>query len=285
MKPAPFRYRDPRTLDEALELLAEHRETATVLAGGQSLIPLMNQRSVRPELVLDVNRVPGLDGVEALPGVMRLGALVRASRVERSPDVVAVLPVLPEALTWVSHPQVRNRTTIGGNVAHADPASEVPGVLAATGGSLTLTSVSGERTVDWSDFVTGAYTTARRPDELVTAVNFPVPPGMAFAFDEAARRRGDFALVATCVGLRRSGDIVDEARIALVGVADRPQRAAAAERVLAGRLLDDEALGEATELVHDAINPPPDERVPAAYRRQVGATLVCRSLRKLWGST
>jgi carbon-monoxide dehydrogenase medium subunit len=284
LKPPPFRYHDPRTVEEALGLLAEHGDEARLLAGGQSLVPLLNLRRVRPRVLIDLNRVEGLDGVDAGAGVVRTGALARAVGVERAPAVASVLPVLPEALLHVAYPQVRTRTTIGGNVAHADPAAELPAVLAAVGGDVRLRSAGGQRTLGWSAFFSGRHRTACRPDEMVVAVDFPVAEGFAYTFSELTPKLGSFAIVGACVGLSRSGDEVTGARIALCGVADTPVRLQAAEQRLTGGAVDAAALEDVRALVAGAIDPPGDLHAPGGYRSHVAGVLVVRGLRRLWGA-
>jgi aerobic carbon-monoxide dehydrogenase medium subunit len=277
MKPALFSYRDPRTLEEALELLAEHGDEASLLAGGQSLVPLLNLRLAQPSVLIDVNHIPGLDGIELHRDRLRVGALVRATTLERDPDVASALPVVREALRYVAHPQIRNRTTIGGNLAHADPAAELPGVVAALDGTIKLVSRSGQRELSWRDFFQGVLTTARRPDEMVAWLELARPPGMRLTFVEVARRHGDFALCGTCVGVRAENGTVVDARIALIGVGGTPVRAHAAEDALGGGPLDAERLREMEARVRDAVEPIDDVHASTDYRRAVVAVLARRA--------
>ena len=193
MKPAPFTYLDPPSLDEVLAALAEHGDDAAVISGGQSLLPLMNLRLARPEVVVDPRRVPGLRDITVTPEAVVIGAMTTATEVLEHPEVGRTLPALVEAIACIGHSQIRNRTTIGGSVAHADPSSELPTVLAGVEGEVVLRSATGERRVSAAAFFDGSFSTTRRADELVTEVRFPVPPG-ATAWDEVARRPGDFAL-------------------------------------------------------------------------------------------
>lgn len=282
MKPAPFSYRDPRTLEEALELLAELGPDASLLAGGQSLVPMLNFRLARPAVVVDLNRIPGLDAISVSEDRVALGALARASAVERDAALASALPVVREALTYVGHPQIRNRTTVGGNLAHADPASELPAVVAALEGRITLASRAGGRTVPWDDFFQGVFTTARRPDEVVVEVELPRAPGLRATFVEIARRHGDFALVGACVALRREDGRVAEARIALCGTAATPVRARSAEAALVGSALDADTLREARRRLREEIEPFDDVHASAAYRRRAAATIVSRAALALW---
>jgi carbon-monoxide dehydrogenase medium subunit len=281
MKPSQFKYAAPESLEECLQLLAEHGDDASVLAGGQSLVPLMNLRIARPEVLVDVNRVPGLDAISVSPEKVSVGATVRASRLERDPEVAMALPLAGEALRFVGHPPIRNRTTVGGNIAHADSASELPSVLAALDGSVRLASRRGERTVRWDEFLLATFMTTREADELLVGVDFPVPPGMRFAFDEVARRHGDFALVGACVGLSAVDDRIDAARIALFGVGGTAVRAREAEQLLVGESIDGSWGDRLRAAVHDALEPSDDIHASAAYRRSAGATLVTRLAKTL----
>lgn len=281
MKPAPFEYRAPDTLDEALDVLAEFEDEASVLAGGQSLVPLLNLRLVRPTVLLDVNRIAGLDGIRVDPEAVRAGALVRARTLERHAGVAQALPVLPLALSHVGHPQIRNRTTVGGNVAHADPSSELPSVLAALDGTVRLAARTGHRQVGWSDFFETVFTTCREPGELVVGVDFPRPAGMRFTFREMARRHGDFPIVGACVGLRLRGRVIEELRVALSGVADRPTRLAACEEFAAGREVTPELLTDLAERVREVVAAHDDIHGSAQYRRALAAVLVRRAVAEL----
>lgn len=282
MKPAPFSYRDPRSVEETLDLLAEHGEDAAILAGGQSLVPLMNFRLATPEVVVDINRVAGLDDVEVTGGEIRLGSLVRASAVERHGGVSSTLPVLPRLLGYVGHPQIRNRTSIGGSFAHADPASELPAAAAALDGSVVLASRRGERRVAWEEFFLGPYMTSREPDEMVIEAALPVPDGLEADFVEVARRHGDFALVGAFVGIVRRDGVCASARIALCGVAGAPVRMRDAEQTLAGRVPDEDRLLQVEGAIREALDPSDDIHASGDYRRHVAGVLVRRTLERLW---
>jgi carbon-monoxide dehydrogenase medium subunit len=282
MKPAPFSYRDPRSVEEALQLLADHGEDAVILAGGQSLVPLMNFRLATPEVVVDINRVPGLDGLEVSGDGIRLGSLVRASAVERHGGVKSALPVLIRALSHVGHPQIRNRTTIGGSLAHADPASELPTAAAALDGTVVLASRRGERRVGWEDFFLGPYMTSGEPDEMVVEATLSVPEGLEADFVEVARRHGDFALVGAFVGIVRQDGVCAAARIALCGVAGAPVRIRDAEAALVGCGPEGHQLGQVESAVRDALDPSDDIHASGEYRRHVAGVLVRRTLERLW---
>lgn len=284
MKPAAFEYHAPRTVEEAVGLLAAHGDDAKVLAGGQSLVPLMNMRLARPRVIVDVNRVRGLDGLREARGVLRIGAMVRQRAAERSPLVAARCPLLRDALGWVGHPQIRNRGTIGGSIAHADPAAEIPAVLAALGGEVTVRGPKGARTIRAADLFAGYLTTAIGARELLTEVRIPVlPRGAGWSWMEIARRHGDFALAGVGVVLALRGGVITEARIGLTGVGPAPVRADAAERLLTGSRPSEELWQQAAGAVRGAIDPDGDLHASAEYRRHVAGILVVRALREALG--
>jgi aerobic carbon-monoxide dehydrogenase medium subunit len=278
VKPGAFEYVAPRSVAEGLAVLAERGDDTSLLAGGQSLMPLMNMRLARPEVLLDLNGMQELASWELSEVGLRAGALVRAAELERSTEVRAQLPALAEAIGHIGHPQIRNRTTIGGNVAHADPSSELPGLLAALEGSVELTSVRGSRTVPWSEFFVSVFMTAREPDEMVTAVTFPVLRGWDVRFREMARRHGDFPIVALTVAVRTEDDVVTGLRVAATGVSDRPVRLGGVEQAAEGRRLGPDLVNELVALSREEIDPQPDGAGSAEYRRYLLGTLLERSL-------
>ncbi len=280
MKPAPFAYVAPRSLDEALALLAEHGEQAKLLAGGQSLVPMLNFRLARPDLLIDLNRVPGLDGIALDGGLLRVGAMTRQSALERHAGVAARCPLLPAALRFVGHPPIRNRGTVGGSLAHADPAAELPAVLACLGGEVVARSRRGERLIPAEEFFVGLMTTALQADELLTQVRLRLPsPAAGWAIQEVARRHGDFALVGVVALLELYGaGAIREARLALFGVGPTPVRARAAEEALAGCRPTAEEFRRAAVLVEETLDPDSDLHASAEYRRQVGGVLARRAL-------
>jgi CO/xanthine dehydrogenase FAD-binding subunit len=275
VKPAPFQYRVASTVAEATAVLAEHGDEAAILAGGQSLVPLLNLRLARPRVVVDINRVAELGEYRVTPNAVTVGATVRARRLERADDVAATLPLLRRALGFVAHPQIRTRTTIGGNVAHADPAAELPTVLVALDGAVTVSSVTGTRQITADDFFEGPMTTSLRTGELVTEVSFPARATMRWGFDEIARRHGDFAVVGACVGLASDDGLVTDAVVALAGCGPRPLRCGAAEEALVGRPLDD-GIGDVANAVTESISATGDIHASAEYRRVVAGRLVRR---------
>ncbi|HXW40060.1 MAG TPA: xanthine dehydrogenase family protein subunit M [Xanthobacteraceae bacterium] len=281
MKPAPFRYVAARTVEQALALKAEHGEDARFLAGGQSLVPTMNFRLTQPALLIDINPLAALAGVRnGAAERLRIGALTRYRTLEREAAIAAKLPLVQQALPHIAHPQIRNRGTIGGNLAHADPASEMPAIVVALGGRLRAQSAKGERWIAAADFFVGALTTALHPDEMLTEVELPVaPPRSGAAFLEVSRRRGDFALigVACTVRLDEAGRCV-EARIGLCNAGDAPVFAKAACDALVGRPLGAAEIGAAADLVQGAIDPGGSIHASKEFQRHLARVLTARAL-------
>jgi len=271
VKPAPFRYARPATLDEALSLLNSGGQDVKVLAGGQSLVPMMNLRLLRPTVLVDLNGLPGLDRITPRPdGGISIGALVRHERLAQDPRVREHTPVLAEAARHVGHAAIRHRGTLGGSLAHADPAAELPAALLALDAQLILHGSRGPRTVVAADFFQGLLTTALAPDEILTEVRVPAH-GRGWGFAEVARRSGDFALAGVVAVLDRpagsAGSCVS-ARIVGFGVGDQPVRFLEAERVLTSAR-PDPALAAAAV----TCDPPADVHASAAYRRHLAAVL------------
>jgi carbon-monoxide dehydrogenase medium subunit len=280
VKPPPFAYRRPGSVDEALSLLAEHGDTASVLAGGQSLVPLLSLRMARPEVVVDINGLTGLATIDETDGFLEIGALSRQKAALRSAAVEQACPLLFEALAYVGHPETRSRGTVCGSLAHADPAAELPAVAVALDGRLTLASSRGSRTVAAEDFFVSWFTTAREPDELVTAVHLPVRRARTgWSFQELARRHHEFALVAAAavVQLGEDGAVAD-ARLVLAGVGSTPVRSHAAEASLRGREPAARELAAAAEAAARELEPASDVHASGAYRRHVAKLLAERSL-------
>lgn len=275
MKPAPFEYKRPATVEEAAQILAEAGDEASLLAGGQSLIPLLNLRLARPQVVVDINRVAGLDAVERHPDGLRVGALATAARLERDQDVGDALPVLTQALRLIAHPQIRARTTIGGNLAHADPSSELPALLLALEGSVVLASRGGERELPAGEFFRDVFTTAREPTELVTEVRLPRRADRRWQFGEVARRHGDYAIAAACVGVAVEDGVIANATVTLAGCGPTPLQVVDAEKAMCGLGAGDD-LTAIADAVRDAVDPPADVHATAAYRRSLAGTLVKR---------
>ena len=283
MKPAPFAYHRPETVDEALALLAAHGPGTKPLAGGQSLIPAMNFRLARPAVLVDLNRIAALASVREETDALRIGAMTRQRTVERDPLVRRRAPLLAEALPHVAHAQIRNRGTLGGSVAHADPAGEIPAVLLALEARFDLRGPGGTRTVPAERFFTGLFETALAPAELLIGIAIPAMRARTgWAFLEVARRHGDYALagVAATVTLDDAGRC-REARIALLGVGEGPVLARRAAKSLAGEPPTDKLLREAAgAAAAKDIDPPGDIHASAAYRRQLVAVLTRRALER-----
>lgn len=275
----PFEYAAPATLDDALGMLREHGENAKILAGGQSLIPILQYRLARPRVVLDINGLP-LDGIGVTDGHLRLGALVRHHELEDSDVVAQRCPVLAAAARLIGNVRVRTLGTVGGSLAHADPAAELGVVMAALDAQLVIVSASGRRTIAAREFFTGPLATALDADEILTEIDVPATPAYGWAVEEISRRAGDFAVVAVValVRLDRAGR-VDDARVAFAGVADRPVLASAgATDALHGREPMPDTLAHAAALARDALDPPSDAFVSSAYRRHLAGVLCRRAL-------
>jgi carbon-monoxide dehydrogenase medium subunit len=279
MRPPPFAYDAPASLAEAVALLAEHGDDAKVIAGGQSLIPLLALRLARPARLVDIGRIGELKHLRA-NGALVVGATVTQRRAERSPLVGRLCPPLAAALPWVGHVPIRTRGTVGGSVAHADPAAELPAVMLLTDATLVARSTAGERLIAARDFFRGFLETDLRPDELLVEARLPtMRPRAGSAFREVARRHGDFALVGAgaVVQLDETGRI-GEARLALCGVAPTPLRPEGAEQLLAGHAPSPEAWAAAADAVRAAVLPVDDLHATAAYRRHVAGVLTIRVL-------
>jgi carbon-monoxide dehydrogenase medium subunit len=271
VKPPEFDYAAPDTLDEAQALLAEDPD-AKVLAGGQSLIALLALRMTYPTQLVDLRRV-GLDEVRAENGHVRIGAMTRQRAAERDALLAERVPLLGEALRHVAHPQIRNRGTVGGSIAHADPAAELPAVLLALDGRVHARSGRGERVIEARDFFHGFLMTALEPDEIVTAVELPAaPPHTGAACEEVARRHGDYALAGAVAQVTRGGD----ARVALLGVADRPLRLTAVEQALAGGA----SARDAAQAAGEGWEPVDDPQLSAEYRVHLARVVTRRALER-----
>ena len=281
MKPARFSYHAPESVDDALALLGRHGDGARVLAGGQSLMPMLNFRLARPALLVDINRVPGLDAIAATAaGGLRRGARVRQRALEQSPAVADRCPVLRQAMAFVGYPQIRTRGTLGGSLAHADPAAELPAVMVALGAQLTVRRAGGQRVVPAEDFFVAALTSALAPDELLTEVALPPWPARTGAeLQEVAIRRGDFALggAVALLGLDALGKVA-AARIVCFGVGPRPLRVPAAEASLVGGAPSAAAFAEAGRLASAAADPYEDIHASAGYRKRLAGVLTARAL-------
>lgn len=282
MKPAPFDYAAPDTLEAVLALKALHGDDAKFLAGGQSLIPAMNFRLVQASLILDINRVPSLDFVEPAPdGGLRLGGLARQRRLERHPLVAERAPLLAEALPHVAHPQIRTRGTLGGSLAHADPAAELPVIVLALQARLLARSARGERWLWAADFFQGLFTTALAPDEMLIEIALPpLPPRTGTAFEEFARRRGDYALLGVAAVLTLDdGGLAQQARLVYLNAGEGPREAPQAAGLLAGQAPSAEAFAAAAEhaAAHE-IEPMGSVHATPNYQRHLARVLTRRAL-------
>ena len=281
MKPAAFRYEVPESIPAALELKARFGDDASFLAGGQSLVPAMNFRLARPAVLIDLNTLADLAYVRPAPDGLRIGALTRTRAVERDQLVADHQPLLHEAVPHVAHPQIRNRSTIGGNLAHADPASEMPAVVLALGGRLKAVSSRGERWIAAGDFFTGPLTTALAVDEMLTEIALPaLPDNAGTCFLEVARRQGDYAMmgVAAVVALDEAG-ICRHAQLAYCNAAGTPVLAVEAGRCLLGRPPGETLLRTAAAHATGEVDPPGNVQASAAYQRHLAGALTVRALR------
>jgi len=283
MKPASFEYQAPESLPAALDVLARHGGDAKVLAGGQSLIPVMNFRLAQPALLVDLNRISELDFLRrGEGGGLRIGAMTRQRRLERDPLVQEEAPLLAETVPWIAHPQIRNRGTIGGSLAHADPAAELPAIMVALRGRIRLVKAGGERWVPATEFFAGLFTTALEPDEILAEIDLPpLPARTGWSFMEIARRHGDYAQVgiAALVTLGEDGRC-REARLVFLSAGDTPVEAGAAAALLSGTDLGPEAVAAAADKAsQDEIDPRDDVHASALYKRHLARVLTGRALR------
>jgi aerobic carbon-monoxide dehydrogenase medium subunit len=278
MKAAAFDYHRPASVDAAVGLLAELGDEAKVLAGGQSLVPVMAMRLGRPEHIVDVNRVAELEGVSRSDATLLVGALTRLRALERDEVIAGAAPLLTRAAPYIGHFQIRNRGTLGGSLAHADPAADLPAVAVALDAGIEVRSARGTRRIPAGEFFVSAFTTALEPDELVTALHVPVwGPGSGFAVAELARRQGDFALAGAACGVQLRGGRVTRAAVGLFGMGAVPVRAAAAEQALAGASAGEVDLDGLARDAIDPLRPASDAHCSGAYRRRAGAHMIARA--------
>jgi aerobic carbon-monoxide dehydrogenase medium subunit len=280
VKPASFEYHAPETVADAVALLAEHADDVKPLAGGQSLVPMLALRLTRFEHLVDLNAVAGLAGVTRANGTLTVGAMTRQRVLERDDQVAAAVPLLARATPFIGHVQIRNRGTVGGSLAHADPASELPAVALTLDAELEIAGVGGTRRVPAADFFVGTWTTSIAEDELLVAAHFPVWSGTCgFGFEEMARRMGDFALTGVaCAVERRADGTVERAAIGMLGMGGTPLRALEAEAALVGRSPSAADLLEVGNVAVSGTDPSDDVHASGGYRKQVGAHLVARAL-------
>jgi carbon-monoxide dehydrogenase medium subunit len=281
MKPAAFDYYAPTTVDDAMALLKRHGSDARLLAGGQTLLPMMNFRLAVPEIIIDLNRIPELAFITRSEGQVRIGAMTRQRALEFSPVVARDLPLLREAVKMVGHLPTRSRGTIGGSLANADSAAEIPMILQVLEGEVLVRGPDGERTIPAAGLVLDAMTTSLAEDEMLTEVRFQaMPQGALFAVEEFSRRRGDFAIAAVAAVLVVKNGVCEKARIATAGVSSFSSRLRAAEEVLEGRPADANAIREASEAAGASIEPVSDRNASEEYRRHLTKVLTTRVLNR-----
>ena len=281
MKPAPFDYHAPTTIEEAVQLLSDGGDEAKVIAGGQSLVPMLNLRLARFEVLVDIGRIDELRRIEQLGDEVVVGATARQCDVEIDGTVAKSVPLLTAATPLIGHFQIRSRGTVGGSIAHADPAAEYPAVALALDAKLDVAAPGRQRTIDTSEFFAGTWMTALEDDEILTAVRFPVwPSGSGFAVEEVARRHGDFAIAGAAAGVHVEDGRVTRAALGLFGMASTPLRAAAAEAALVDTPVDEIDAAAIGATAVESTNPPDDLHASSALRQRIGRTVVTRAVHR-----
>jgi carbon-monoxide dehydrogenase medium subunit len=281
MIPAAFDYAAPDTLEEAIRALADGGEDAKLLAGGHSLIPLMKLRLAAPSLLVDLRRVPGLHGVHRENGSWRIGAMTPHAELEHAPE----LGIVSRVAGTIADPQVRNRGTIGGSLAHGDPASDLPAVLLIGDGTVTLQGTGGQRTVAAADLFRDYLETAIEPTEVLTEVRIPAFDGWGFGYQKFNRRSEDWAMVAVSALVKQTGDICEDVRIGLTNMGAVPMRAPVVEEALKGQPLNPDSIAKAAEQAAEGTNPPADLNATASYKRHLARVLCRRALQEAAGLT
>ena len=280
MIPPSFEYLRPKTIPEAIAMLQQHGDAAKILSGGQSLIPMMKLRLARPAILIDINRISGLSHVKEEDGCLKIGGLTREAELEASPLVRSKYPILADTTQVIADPQVRNLATVGGNLAHGDPANDHPATMVALGARVVANGPKGERVIPIEKFFLSLFTTALEPDEILTEIRVPIPPARsAGAYLKLERKVGDFATAAVAVQMT-----VDEqgacqkAGIGLTNVGATPVKAQKAEQFLLGKKLDDDAISQAAQLAADEAEPSADLRGPVEYKKGLVKELAKRAL-------
>ena len=280
MFPAAFDYRAPASLDEALSILADRGDSAKVMAGGQSLIPLLKLRFAQPDLIVDLGRLPAMNTIKRPNGHVAIGALVRHVDIERSKELAAWVPMMAEAAHWIADPLIRNRGTVVGSVCHADPQGDWGSVMLALGAEIVARSTKGERVLHAADFFQGPFTTALKPEEIVTELRIPLAKGPAGgAYLKLERKVGDFATVAVAIQIELDGKKIAKAGIGLTAVGETNLKATEAERALDGTEATEASIMEAARLAAEAAEPKDDNRGSAAYKKDVVRVFVQRGVR------
>ena len=281
MKPAPFDYFAPSTMAEAIALLEQHGDDAKILAGGQSLVPMMNFRLVRPKVLIDINRVNSLAYIKQSNGDICIGAMARHRDVERSPLVKQQNGLLAEGVRFIGHGAIRARGTVGGSIVHADPTAELPTILAAVDGHVRVVGPRGPRTIRWDELFVTYFTTSLEASEICEEVIMPaLTAGAGWAFEEFTHRHGDFAIVGVAAVVEPASGRATKARIAVAGAGATPMRARRAEEFLINEALTPQAIDEAARLVSEEIEAEPDLHASVAFRRHLAATMTRRALRR-----
>src|SRR5712671_3102114 len=282
MIPAAFDYHSPTTLDEALALLTQHGDKAKILAGGQSLLPMLKLRLGQAGVLIDIGRVPGLDYIKEEAGTLKIGAATRESALERSELIRSKYPILLDTAAVIADPLVRNRATVGGNLAHSDPANDHPATMLALRAEVVAFGQNGERTIPIDQFFTGLFATALARDEILTEIRIPVPPNRTGgAYVKLERKVGDYATAAAAAQVTLDGSgAFDRVGLALTNAGPVPARAADAEEFLKGRRATDDSIAEAARRAAEAASPTADRRGSVEYKREMARVLAGRALRK-----
>jgi carbon-monoxide dehydrogenase medium subunit len=281
MIPAEFDYEAPESLEQAIRMLHENGDEAKLLAGGHSLLPLMKLRLAAPALLIDLRRIPGLHGVQRENGSWRIGAMVPHTELEQSPE----LGLIARAAGTIADPQVRNRGTIGGSLAHGDPASDLPAVMLVSEGSVTAQGPGGQRTLAASELFSDYLQTTLGQDEVLTEVRLPALDGYGFSYHKFNRRSEDWAMVAVCALVKQTGDICEDVRIGLTNMGSVPLRAGAVEEALRGQQLSKETIAKAAEQAAEGTDPPADLNASAEYKKHLSRVLCRRALEEAAGLT
>lgn len=283
MKPPPFDYYAADCIEAAVQALADAGGDGKIIAGGQSLMPMLNFRLLRPSILIDINRIPDLSYIRDDGGEIRVGPLTRHRILETSDIIARQFPVLHEAMGYVAHLAVRNRGTIGGSLSHADPAAELPMMSLLLDARLEVQSPLGRRKIEARDFFLGALTTALEDGEMLVEVRLPkLSERAGWAFEEVARRSGDFALASVAVIMKSDGDTISDLRIGMMGVGETPMRATDAENILAGQRYSEAAVAAAVDAIRAAVEPNTDLHASADYRRHLVGMLAQQALAKAW---
>jgi aerobic carbon-monoxide dehydrogenase medium subunit len=279
LKPAPFDYAKPSSVEEVFDLLDRYGDDARLLAGGQSLLPSLNMRLSAPAILIDITGQDVLRGIVIDDGVLRIGALTTFAELKASAEVARAAPMLSQAIPWIAHPAIRNRGTVGGSLAHADPAAELPACMLALDAQLEIAAKSGRRRVPVADFFRGLFETDLKAGEMLTAIEVPViGANYRSGFSEFSRRSGDFAISGLAAHARFDGEVLRDVRLAYCGVDTRPIRARNVERVLEGRPFDSAALAEAKTALAKDLDPPDDLQASGQMKLHLSQVLAARVL-------